>query len=99
MYDSLLLIQVEELAEHGSLIAYLHKAGLRIHIELMHRYCVQISDGMSYLAKHNIVHRDLAARNVLLSKPDCVSIAVLQCVSVYIRRWLLSCFVVGGSAI
>ena len=39
----------------------------------MHRYCVQIADGMAYLSRHKIVHRDLAARNVLLSDKDTVS--------------------------
>lgn len=66
--------QIEEVAPLGSLLDFLKRHRTLVHLELMHCYCVQVAEGMAYLARHNIVHRDLAARNVLLSKMDTVSL-------------------------
>ena len=41
-------------------------------------YCIDLVEGLSYLAQHNFVHRDIAARNLLLSGDDTVKITVRQ---------------------
>ena len=37
-------------------------------------YCIDLVEGLSYLAQHNFVHRDIAARNLLLSGENTVKI-------------------------
>ena len=73
-FGSLAVGQIEEVAPLGSLLDFLKRYRTLVHLEQMHRYCVQVAEGMAYLARHNIVHRDLAARNVLLSNKDMVSV-------------------------
>lgn len=67
------MVQIEEVAPLGSLLDFLKQYRTLVHLEQMHRYCVQVAEGMAYLARHKIVHRDLATRNVLLSNKDTVS--------------------------
>ena len=70
---SLLLFQIEELAQFGSLHKYIQKEGRYLSLQLFHTYACQIADAMSYLEKRRILHRDLAIRNVLLAHVDHVS--------------------------
>jgi serine/threonine protein kinase len=52
-----------EFADSGSLESWLRDKPKRSNF---FNFCLQICDGMVYLAQQKIVHRDLSARNILV---------------------------------
>lgn len=66
---------IMEFVKHGSLQSYLaiHRESLT-HKRLL-GFALDISTGMDYLGKKNIVHRDLAARNILVTEDNRVKIS------------------------
>ena len=72
---------VVEYADLGDLKGYLRNKratatkGAQLDSTDMLRFCVQIANGMAYLASLKIVHRDLATRNVLVCKDELLKIS------------------------
>jgi len=54
----------------GGLDSYLRTNQFAIEPKVLLNLCYQISLGMLFLHKKNIIHRDLGCRNILLSKED-----------------------------
>lgn len=60
------IMLIMEFVPHGSLESYLKIYKDRLQTRQLLNYAFDISQGMEYLGKKNIVHRDLAARNILV---------------------------------
>ncbi|KAK0413791.1 hypothetical protein QR680_006995 [Steinernema hermaphroditum] len=66
---------VMELCPGGSLLEHLLQMKDQISAGERIRYCLETSEGMSYLQDKGYIHRDLAARNCLISKYGIIKIA------------------------
>lgn len=61
--------------ENGSLLDYLETKGTEIAVHKLLEFCLQIAQGLEYLASKNFVHADLAIRNFLLDNKYNIVIA------------------------
>jgi hypothetical protein len=76
---------VMEYMENGDLTEYLSNCIFtteeipsksdHINCNILLSMCIQVANGMSYLASCNYIHRDLAARNCLVGKNNTIKIA------------------------
>ena len=61
------VIIITELMKHGSLLNYLRDKGKLKLCQLIHM-AEQVSSGMTYLEKQNVIHRNLSANNIQVGK-------------------------------
>lgn len=66
---------VTEYMAGGSLFDFLHKQNDVLKLSTVLRLAIDISKGMNYLHRNNIVHRDLKTANVLMDENEVVKIA------------------------
>ncbi|KAI3431982.1 uncharacterized protein J3R85_007640 [Psidium guajava] len=66
---------VTEYMSGGSLFDFLHKQNDVLKLSTVLRLAIDVSKGMNYLHKNNIIHRDLKAANLLMDENEVVKIA------------------------
>lgn len=54
----------------GSLFDFLHKQNDVLKLSTVLRLAIDVSKGMNYLHKNNIIHRDLKAANLLMDENE-----------------------------
>ncbi|KAH9759312.1 serine/threonine-protein kinase STY46 [Citrus sinensis] len=62
------LFIVTEFMSGGSIYDYLHKQKCGLKLPLLLRVAIDVSKGMNYLHRNNIIHRDLKAANLLMNE-------------------------------
>ncbi|KAF8022645.1 hypothetical protein BT93_F0227 [Corymbia citriodora subsp. variegata] len=65
---------VTEYMSGGSLFDFLHKQNDVLKLSTVLRLAIDISKGMNYLHKNNIIHRDLKTANLLMEENEVVKI-------------------------
>lgn len=66
-------LMILQFCERGALDVLLRSSSHKTHNLVL--YCLDIAEGMEYLAALQIVHRDLAARNILIDSKNTAKIA------------------------
>jgi serine/threonine protein kinase len=66
-YNISLLLEICNLGSLKSKLLDLKDTNTRFDTKTLHKVAFEISNGMAYLEKLNIIHNDLATRNILLS--------------------------------
>ncbi|KAH9759300.1 serine/threonine-protein kinase STY46 [Citrus sinensis] len=69
------LFIVTEFMSGGSIYDYLHKQKCGLKLPLLLRVAIDVSKGMNYLHRNNIIHRDLKAANLLMNENGVVKVA------------------------
>lgn len=66
---------VTEYMSGGNLYEFLHKQNTTLELSTILRFAIDISKGMDYLHRNNIIHRDLKTANLLIGTGQVVKIA------------------------
>ncbi|XP_020535437.1 serine/threonine-protein kinase STY8 isoform X2 [Jatropha curcas] len=66
---------VTEFMHGGSMFDFLHKQKQSFNFQSLLRVAIDVSKGMNYLHRNNIIHRDLKAANLLMDENGVVKLA------------------------
>ncbi|KAL8215613.1 hypothetical protein R6Q57_022450 [Mikania cordata] len=66
---------ITEYMSGGSLYEYLHKNHHTLTLPQLVKFAIDVSRGMEYLHKNNIIHRDLKTANLLMDSHNVVKVA------------------------
>ena len=77
----------------GSVYDFLHKQKGVFKLSSLIRVAIDVSKGMDYLHKNNIIHRDLKAANLLMDENEVKGIQ--SCMLIYVVLYILFVFVLA----
>ena len=77
----------------GSVYDFLHKQKGVFKLSSLIRVAIDVSKGMDYLHKNNIIHRDLKAANLLMDENEVKGIQ--SCMLIYVVLYILFIFVLA----
>ena len=77
----------------GSVYDFLHKQKGVFKLSSLIRVAIDVSKGMDYLHKNNIIHRDLKAANLLMDENEVNGFQ--SCILIYVVLYILFIFVLA----
>jgi serine/threonine protein kinase len=81
---------ITEYMSGGSVYDFLHKQKGVFKLPSLLRVAIDVSKGMNYLHKNNIIHRDLKAANLLMDENEVKGFSFLY---TYLRQFYISCHI------
>ena len=87
------IFNTSEYMSGGSVYDFLHKQKGVFKLPSLIRVAIDVSKGMDYLHKNNIIHRDLKAANLLMDENEVKGIQ--SCILIYVVLYILFIFVLA----